>query len=95
MENKRELPNQCYSVLGTTGEIIIINNNESGYYPYNYSVEDRNENRVLADTLNEKLGVTKEQEKVMTLGSMFGWDIPIVQNYLKGEEVLGGAKQCN
>lgn len=72
----KTLPELCYSVLGTTGELIIIKKGESGYYRTNYSTNDKAENMKLKDYYNNRLGVTHVEETCMKMGSMFGWHVP-------------------
>lgn len=80
---RSSLPEQCYSVLPDTGELIIIKKGESGYYRTDIDMGDKTENRVLADEYNTKLGVSKAQEQAMSAGSMFGWAVPVAdpKNY--------------
>lgn len=73
---RSSLPEQCYSVLPDTGELIIINKGEAGYYRSNIDMGSKTENRALADAYNAKLGVSKAQEQAMSAGSMFGWQVP-------------------
>lgn len=73
---RSSLPEQCYSVLPDTGELIIINKGEAGYYRSNIDMGSKTENRALADAYNAKLGVSKAQEQAMSAGSMFGWKVP-------------------
>ena len=73
---RSSLPEQCYSVIPDTGELIIIKKGESGYYRTGIDMGDKTENRVLADEYNTKIGVSKAQEQAMSAGSMFGWSVP-------------------
>lgn len=72
----KTLPELCYSVLGTTGELIIIKRGESGYYRTDYSTKDKSENLKLKDYYNDRLGVSRVEEQCMKAGSMFGWHVP-------------------
>jgi hypothetical protein len=79
VEEKKEmktLPDFCYSVVNTTGELIIIKKGESGYYRTDYSTSNKGENIELKNLYNERLGVTALEENCMKVGSMFGWDVP-------------------
>lgn len=74
-ENK--LPKYCYGVNLSEKKVIILKKNESGYYlaewgPFNTIEEAKS----IADKYNERLGVTKAQASAMSVGSMFGWDVP-------------------
>ena len=67
------LPEKCYTVLPSTGEIVIIKRNELGYYNPNIPAKDAEEARMFVDDYNKKLGVNRAQEEAMKAGSMFGW----------------------
>ena len=70
------LPELCYSVHESTGELIVIKRGECGYHPTDYSTDDKERNVELADYLNEKLGVDMWQRQAMEVGSICGWDVP-------------------
>lgn len=73
---RSDLPEICYSILPSTGDVIIIKHGESGYYRSEYSTEDKAFNREFANDRNANLGVSKAQAEAMKAGSMFGWDTP-------------------
>ena len=73
---RSSLPEQCYSVLPDTEELIIIKKGESGYYRTDIDMGSKAENRALADEYNAKSGSSKAQEQAMSAGSMFGWAVP-------------------
>ena len=76
-ERSLSLPVQCFSVLPSSGELILLTRGEKGYSPcYDFSTPDAQQNREFADDLNVKNGVTKAQEAAMLAGSMFGWQTP-------------------
>ena len=70
------LPELCYSVHESTGELIVIKRGECGYHRTDYSTPDKERNVELADHLNEKLGVDMWQRQAMEVGSICGWDVP-------------------
>ena len=76
LAGQHELPNDCYSVLPSTGELISIHRGENGYFPCDSSKPDPEANRLFADTSNKIFGITRAQEEAMLAGSMFGWDVP-------------------
>lgn len=80
---RSSLPEQCYSVLPGTGELVIIKKGESGYYRTDIDMGSKEENRAVADEYNAKLGISKAQEQAMSAGSMFGFQVPAAdpQNY--------------
>ena len=69
---RNELPDTCFSVLPSTGQLIIIKKSESGYYPSEWETGDKERNVEEADRLNERLGVTPAQRLAMEIGSMCG-----------------------
>lgn len=70
------LPEHCYTVLPSSGQLIEVRRGEMGYYPCAYSTGDRAYNKVLADYFNAHEGITKAQAAAMLAGSLFGWDTP-------------------
>ena len=73
---RSDLPEVCFSILPSTGDVIIIKRGESGYYRCEYSTEDKAFNREFANDRNANLGVSKAQVEAMLAGSMYGWDVP-------------------
>ena len=73
---RSDLPEVCFSILPSTGDVIIIKHGESGYYRCEYSTEDKAFNREFANDRNANLGVSKAQVEAMLAGSMYRWDVP-------------------
>jgi len=73
---RASLPDSCFSVLPSSGELITVTKGDSGYRPVKTSSHDAAENRKRANDFNEKLKVSPAQEAAMVFGSMFGWDKP-------------------
>lgn len=70
------LPELCYSVHESTGELIVIKRGECSYHRTDYSTPDKERNVELADHLNEKVGVDMWQRQAMEVGSICGWNVP-------------------
>ena len=68
------LPDCCYSVNRTTGEVIILKKGENGFFKTDIPTSGQDESRELADLQNGKLGVSKAQEAAMYWGSLCGFD---------------------
>ena len=74
---RSSLPEQCFSTLPSTGELILIKKGEQGYLPcYDFSTNDPTQNQAFADDRNTKNHVAKAQEAAMLAGSMYGWAVP-------------------
>lgn len=74
---RSSLPEQCFSTMPSSGELILISKGKPGYSPcYDFSTTDARQNREFADDRNVKNGVSKAQEAAMLAGSMFGWGTP-------------------
>ena len=91
---RSDLPEVCYSILPSTGDVIIIKHGESGYYRCEYSTEDKAFNREFANDRNANLGVSKAQVEAMLAGSMYGWDVPAAdpKSYDKNGTLLRNTK---
>lgn len=73
---RNELPETCFSILPSSGQLIIIRCGERGYYPSEWDTGNREENREIASSHNARRGITDIQEAAMLAGSMFGWNTP-------------------
>ena len=73
---RNDLPETCFSILPSSGQLIIIKKGESGYYPSEWDTGSREENREIASSHNARRGITDIQEAAMLAGSMFGWNTP-------------------
>lgn len=73
------LPEQCCSILPSTGELILIKRGERGYYRSEWNTDSRKENKSIADFTNSRMGITPAQMEAMVCGSMCGWDVPGAQ----------------
>ena len=73
---RSSLPEQCYSVLPSSNEIIIVKKGETGYYRTDIHGEDRTDSLRIVDEQNQAGSVSKAQAAAMLAGSMFGWHTP-------------------
>ena len=92
---RSSLPEQCFSVLPSSGELIRLIRGEQGYSPcHDLSTPAVQRNREFADERNGKNGISKAQEAAMLAGSMFGWQVPAAdpKNY-DGQGQLISPKQ--
>ena len=69
------LPETCYSILPSSGELISVRKGETGYWAPD-TVPEGVSPREYADRENRRLGVDRAQEADMLAGSMFGWHVP-------------------
>ena len=73
---RNELPETCFSILPSSGQLIIIRCGEHGYYPSEWDTGSREKNREIASSHNARRDITDIQEAAMLAGSMFGWQAP-------------------
>lgn len=70
------LPPLCLAVHPTTGDLINIRRGERGFYGSDWNRPGETEqNRLTAENMNDRLGVTPAQQAAMRHGSMFGWQM--------------------
>ena len=72
---RSSLPEQCYTTLQATGEIVTVKRGERGYEPSGLPDDGPLANRATVDRLNAENGVSKAQEQAMFAGSLFGWEV--------------------
>jgi hypothetical protein len=95
LSGEHKMPEKCFSLLPSTGEIIIIDCGIAGYTPFSAGVTfDGRRDEV--NRRNKELGVSRRQEEAMLCGSIFGWDVPAARpwNYDRnGVPRTNGAKK--
>ena len=86
------LPELCFTVIKSTGELACIKRGETGYYRSDWNLPDRAQNEELAAEQNERLGVTEAQRRAMEVGSMCGWNVPGAdpKRYEEHQPQMGG-----
>ena len=84
------LPDWCYTVLPSSGALIVVERDINGYGIVHDSTNSPQTNRKLATEYNTRMGVTPQQEAAMLGGSMFGWDAPAasISNYNENGEPI-------
>lgn len=75
---RSSLPENCFSTLPSTGEMITIKRGEQEYQVLSSEsvLRTPEERRNYIEKLNERVGISKAQEAAMLAGSMFGWAVP-------------------
>lgn len=73
---RNDLPENCFATLPGTGELIILNRGETGYYRSDWETGDKAKNQEIADYHNGKRGINPAQVEAMRTGSMFGFNVP-------------------
>ena len=69
-EQAQPLPDICYSILPSSGALIVIEKGKSGYCPCDLSAPHREQNEMTAARFNRRLGVTPQQEAAMFHGCL-------------------------
>lgn len=75
-EDPPALPDRCFAILPSSGEVIAIARGEKGYLKTGLSDGSLEKNRRLVAQYNRYNQVTRQQEAAMLGGSMFGWKTP-------------------
>lgn len=76
LAGQHALPNYCFSVLPSSGEMIRITRGEQGYHLCNSEGLSPDMIRIKVDDRNRLRNITRAQEEAMLAGSLFGWDTP-------------------
>ena len=87
--SKNRLPEQCL-FMNANGEIMSIEYGKSGFRRSKLSTENRQANREIVNSYNEKHGITAEQVKIMRNGALFGWDDLHAPQLQQNPSVKGG-----
>lgn len=75
-EKPPELPDRCFGILPSSGELILIEKDKKGYEKCGFSTPNPERNRMLAARYNDRDGVTPQQAAAMLGGSLLGWSTP-------------------
>ncbi|AKQ08351.1 hypothetical protein PQE66_gp036 [Bacillus phage PBC2] len=75
MNNLDKLPDMCFGIKPSTGEVCVIMKGIDGYFISKDKIDYSNYN---VDLMNEDIGVTKRQRIAMEIGATFGWHVPAV-----------------
>lgn len=73
---RSSLPEQCYVFIEAENIIGIVTKGEAGYSDSKAANGKPSDNRLITDSMNKELGVTKAQTEAMKAGSLLGWDCP-------------------
>lgn len=76
LAGQNELPNNCFTILPSSGEVILIVYGEQGYHQTGLTTNNSALNRQIVNTNNALMDVTRAQEEAMLAGSLFGWNTP-------------------
>lgn len=70
---RRGLPEACFASLKGIEEVMMLRYGERRYLPLGQSPDGKTAAQY-ADELNDKIGVTREQQLAMLQGTLFGWE---------------------
>lgn len=73
---RKSLPEQCYTNLLETSDIVLLKKGETGCYKTELCAVSKEEAEAIVNEMNAKLGVTPPQREAMKAGSMFGFHVP-------------------
>lgn len=73
---QEKLPDMCWSVHPEDGSLVCLKRGESEYFPAEWSSDDSERNRNVADHRNHCRGISQAQEQAMLCGVTQGWDSP-------------------
>ncbi len=76
LAGEHSMPNYCFAMLPSSGEMIRIQRGESGYFLCNSKGMSPDTVRVKVNNENLLRQVTRAQEEAMLAGSLLGWDSP-------------------
>mgnify|MGYP001014792943 CR=1 FL=1 len=79
LAGQHKIPNNCYTILPSSGEVVLIVHGEQGYHRSGLTTNDSALNRQIVNTNNALMDVTRAQEEAMLSGSLFGWNTPAAQ----------------
>ena len=86
MANLEYLPTRCYS-KNAQGLLVMIHRGQMGYCTAGPDGET-------ANALNAYLGVSPAGVDIMVGGSMFGWETPLVQDYINTQKAINKEEEA-
>lgn len=86
-----EAPELCYVAVPERAELGIVKWGEKGYFKTSYGpFQTSKDAQTFANEMNARLGISPAVAEAMLAGSLFGWEIPAVQQIAsrpsKGEQ---------
>lgn len=75
-----EAPELCYVAVPERTEVGIVKWGERGYFKTSYGpFQSSKDAQTFTNEMNARLGISPAVAEAMLAGSLFGWDIPAVQ----------------